>query len=152
MKRLFPTLLISLAACAIAFGLTFFLTSWLGRAQHACAPGDTMTWLQQEFSLTPAQTEAIRQLHAAYEPICEQHCLRIQEVKTKMETVAGDEARAAVQADFERLTQLCRASTLAHLQQVASHMTPEQGRRFLALTEPKLETTPHDKPVGWGTK
>ncbi|WP_043582152.1 periplasmic heavy metal sensor [Geminisphaera colitermitum] len=147
MKRLLYTALAALAACALAFGLTH----WLGCVPHATAGNDTLAWLQKEFALTPAQTDAIQKLHAAYEPICEEHCRRIQETRTRLAAASAApdaSAHAAAQSDLDHLTRLCRDTTLAHLRQVASQMTPEQGRRFLALTEPKLETAPHDQPMG----
>ncbi len=104
--------------------------------------------MQKEFLLTPAQTAAIRKLHEAYEPVCAEHCLRIQKSRTELAAATDANTRAAIQADLDRFSRICHDSTLAHLRQVAALMPPGQGRRFLALTEPKLETTEHVQPLG----
>ncbi|AHF89037.1 hypothetical protein OPIT5_00875 [Opitutaceae bacterium TAV5] len=143
MKRFLRIVFSALAAGLLAFGLT----AWLARPS-ASAPAGELAWLRAEFSLTPEQAAAVEKLHAAYEPVCEDHCARVQQARADLDAAATPEARAAATAELARLEQLCKDTTRAHLREVAACMDPAQARRFLALTEPRLDATAHAGPVG----
>ena len=72
-------------AIAVGFG-AYGLTLWLAPS-HA-ADADEMAWLRREFRLTAAQAEKIGQLHAAYEPVCMEHCMQILATRKRMKGLA----------------------------------------------------------------
>ena len=135
--------LLVVAAAALAFGLTTVCM----RPAHT-ADMDEMAWMQTEFHLTPAQTAAIEQLHADYEPICMDHCSLIAHARKDLASAATPEAKAAAQAELTRLEAVCHDATLAHVQRVAAAMSPQEGARFLKLVGPKVSGQSHDAPLG----
>ncbi|MDR1280537.1 MAG: hypothetical protein LBK99_06910 [Opitutaceae bacterium] len=143
MKRALCIIVSALAAGLLAFGLT----AWLARPSVS-APAGELAWLRAEFLLTPAQAAAVEKLHAAYEPVCEEHCARVRQARADLDGTVTPEARAAATAELARLERLCKDTTRAHLREVAACMDPAQARRFLALTEPRLDATAHAGPVG----
>ena len=114
---------------------------------------DEMTWLREEFALTPAQVTAIEQLNIAYEPICDDHCQRISSARRRLKTLEaapntpGAEL-AAAQTAWQALCDECTTATRAHLEAVAAQMSPEQGKRYVELVGPKLTRREPGKPFG----
>lgn len=137
MKRYALLLALAVVVAAGSFALTRQL---LPRAEE-----DQMAWLVREFKLTPAQTAAVAKLQADYQPVCAGHCQLIMAARERLAAAPDD---AAVQADIARLAQKCHDATRQHLREVAARMAPEQGRRFLALVEPKLSRHTHQGPFG----
>jgi hypothetical protein len=120
-------------------------------ALHAAAlKGDTMEWLRTDFHLSDAKLSEIRQLHDAYAGSCEEHCRMIQEAtraRRALEAAHGD--KAAMEAANERiqaLRSLCEGAIAAHVRKVASLMSPDDGRRYLALVLPKIANFDHTAP------
>lgn len=116
---------------------------------------DEMTWLRREFALTPAQAAAIDKLHRDYEPVCAEHCRRIAEVQAKLHALktAGAksaEERSAAEREWNAIADECTTATRVHLEKVAAEMSPDQGRRYLALVGPKL--TQHNSGVPFGLR
>ncbi len=146
MKTFARLSLLALAVAALAFGLTHWL------APHPQTPADEITWLTSEFHLTTAQTAAIEKLHAAYDPVCMEHCRLIRETRTRLislktSTPRDAAAYAAAEAEMTHLKGICHDATQKHLEAVAAQMSPAEGRRFLVLTLPKLSAQSHDAPL-----
>jgi Spy/CpxP family protein refolding chaperone len=138
--------LLALVVAALAFGLT----RWL--APHPHADADEMAWMKTEFHLTPAQTAAIEKLHEDYSPVCMEHCRLIREARARLTALDAANQRAtpdyaAAQAEMTRLKAVCHDATQKHLKAVAAQMSPDEGRRFLDLTIPKLAGQSHDAPL-----
>jgi len=138
--------LLALVVATLAFGLT----RWL--APHSHADDDEMAWMKTEFHLTLAQTAAIEKLHDDYNPVCMEHCRLIRETRTRLTTLEAANQRttpgyAAAQAEMTRLKGMCHDATQKHLEAVAAQMSPDEGRRFLDLTLPKLAGQSHDAPL-----
>lgn len=110
--------------------------------------GSDIAWLRMEFKLSDEQFAAIEKLHADYGPQCASHCAAIMEtndeVKKLERSEAGTDELAAARQRMADLETVCNAATRAHLQKVAAVMSPEDGRRFLRMTEQHLSSQPHD--------
>lgn len=149
MKRL---LVFILCTCLAAVG-SFMVTRWAGAPKQLPAD-EQLAWLQAEFQLTPAQAAAVKILHDDYQPVCRDHCQKIQQAKAGRDSakrVAGASAGSVVEAanaEVERVEAVCRDATQVHLQRVAALMEPVQGARFLALVLPKLAKQSHEGPIG----
>ena len=145
MKRLFWLIGLALVAGAVAFAIT-------QRCVNRPMP-DEMTWLREEFALTPAQAAAIEQLNTAYEPVCADHCQRIGAARRRLqalETSSNPQSTelATAQATWQALCDECTTATRGHLEAVAAQMSPEQGKRYLDLVGPKLTRRNPGKPFG----
>lgn len=108
---------------------------------------DQVTWIAREFKLTSDQKAAVEKLHRAYLPVCSDHCALIVEARERLAAKPHD---AALQAEVVRLERRCQQATLAHVREVAACMAPEQGRRFLALVEPRI--VHHDHAAAFDLK
>jgi hypothetical protein len=89
----------------------------------------------------------IEAMHAAYEPVCEEHCLRLHrasaEVRRLRAARAGDPEIAAAAATVARVDAECRASLEAHVRAVAAVMGEPAGSRYLAIVLPRLAGFDH---------
>lgn len=117
-------------------------------ALHAAvAQGDTMEWLRTDFHLSDAQLSEVRRLHEAYSGTCDEHCRAIQEAmraRKALEAAHGDEAALqAAASKIQGLRALCEASIADHVRKVAALMSPEDGRRYLALVLPRIANFDH---------
>lgn len=145
MKRSLLFAFIALIAAWSAFAIT-------KRYVQRMAP-DEMTWLRDEFALTPAQVAAIEKLHADYAPICADHCSRIAQARKRLQAVRDNPQssaaeRASAEADWQALCNECTVATRQHLEAVAAQMSPEHGRRYLELVGPKLTQREMETPFG----
>ena len=131
-------------AVMVATG-SYFVTR--GIAPQIAPPADEgeQAWLQREFKLSPEQAVAVEKMQAAYQPVCAEHCRLIMAAHDRL---AAHPDEAAARQEIARLEQICHDATLQHLRDVAAQMSPEQGRRFLALVEPKVSRQQHDGPLG----
>lgn len=136
-------LLVALLAGAAGFGLTRLL-----QPAPRFDAGDELTWLTHEYELTAAQAQTIAALHAAYRPICAEHCAAIADAKDRIANLPADTDHVVVQAQVERLVVACHDATRAHLEAVAAAMSPEQGKRYLAQIGPRLSAHQHNQPFG----
>lgn len=137
MKRYLFTLAVVVLVAAASYAITRRVME---------APEETpATWLQREFKLSDAQLAAVEKLQADYEPICAEHCSLVMEARERLRTSPSD---PALNAEVFRLKKTCVDATAEHLRQVAAQMAPDQGRRFLALMQPKLSGHDHAKPLG----
>ncbi len=147
MKTFVRLTLLTLIVAALAFGLT----RWMA-CSHAGSDADEMAWMKTEFHLTPAQTAAIEKLHDDYNPVCMDHCRLIRDARVRLTALETANQRATpdyatAQADMTRLKGVCNDATRKHLEAVAAQMSPDEGRRFLALTLPKLAGQSHTAPL-----
>jgi hypothetical protein len=135
-----------LVGVVVAVGLGSY---GLSRALWPVAPEneDQVAWLAREFRLTPAQRAEVEKLHCGYLPVCSDHCAMIVDARERLADRPGD---TALQAEVAQLEIRCQRSTLAHVRQIAACMAPEQGRRFLALVEPRI--LHHDHQAAFGLK
>jgi hypothetical protein len=141
MRRLLTLLAVVLVVGAASYGVTRLLTP------PPPADEDQVTWLAREFSLNAAQTQAVRQLHEDYIPVCSDHCAAIVAARERLAAHPHD---AALQAQVARLERVCQQATLDHVRAVAACMAPAEGRRFLALVEPRILR--HDHQAAFGLK
>jgi hypothetical protein len=146
MKFLLGTLTI-IALLAAGTGITCYRLNAEPALQAAVAQGDAMAWLRADFHLTDRQFAAIKQLHEAYAPSCAEHCRRIQEeteLRDRLRASAGDPAAlAAANRDLLTLRHTCETAIAAHVRKVAALMSPDDGRRYLALVLPKIAAFDH---------
>lgn len=129
MKRWFTLLTIVLCVGAGSYGLT----RWLGPAPKA--DEDHLSWMAREFDLTAEQKTCVEKLQRDYIPVCSDHCALIVDARERLAARPED---TALRQEVAALERRCQQATLAHVRQVAACMTPAQGRRFLALVEPRI--------------
>lgn len=145
--------IVILLVTALFVGLgTYALTRALAPAPLAGEAGfDELRWLSREFKLTPTQAAAIAHLHATYQPVCEQHCATILDLRAQLAALPADvpaATLAAAEAALVAATATCANASRDHLHAVAAHMSPAQAARYLALVEPKLTAHDHARPLG----
>lgn len=116
----------------------------------AVAKRDALEWLRVDFQLSDSQFEKIKQLHANYSRVCETHCLAIQEATrahNRLKATSTDGvALAAAETQVKDLRTVCETAIVAHVRQCAEEMSPEAGRRYLALVLPKISDFDHRAP------
>jgi hypothetical protein len=137
-----------IAAIAGAVGFCCFRAGGDGEVATALARNDAMAWLRSDFQLTEAQFAAIKQLHDSYSVVCEGHCRDIQEaarVRNDLKAKANVEAGALAEADrrLQELRLVCESAITTHVRRCAAEMSPEAGRRYLALVLPKIKDFDH---------
>lgn len=101
-------------------------------------PAGEMDWLHAEFNLTDEQFSKIKVLQEAYEPKCDQMCMRIREANANLDQLitanttmtpqveAALRECASVQAD-------CRREMLRHIYTVSAEMNPDSRERYLRM-------------------
>lgn len=134
-----------LAVVALVGAGSYFATRVLWPTPPA--DEDQVAWIAREFELTAEQKTAVAKLHDDYLPICSDHCAMIVDARERLAARPGD---ATLAAEVTRLERRCQQATLAHVRRVAACMAPEQGRRFLALVEPRI--LEHDHNAAFGLK
>lgn len=147
MKNLWRTLAILVLAAA-ATGFVCYRLSGDPALHAAIREGDAMAWLRADFHLDDRQFAAIKQMHDAYAPSCAEHCRLIQEAMVTRDAIAathGSDAAAIAAAErtLEQLRTACETAIAAHVRKVAAVMSPEDGRRYLALVLPKIAEFDH---------
>jgi hypothetical protein len=145
-KYLFATLGV-IAVAAGATGVVSYRVSYDPALHAAAAHGDALEWLRTDFHLDNRQFAAIQALHAAYSGTCAEHCRRIQEATRLRQALLAEhsnpDAVAAANRQLQDLRSTCETALDHHLRQVAALMSPEDGRRYLALVLPKIATFDH---------
>ncbi len=145
MKRLALFLVVVLAAAVSAYGLTYYL--------RTRQPEDQWVWLHREFHLNAAQLVRVRALHEAYQPICADHCRRIMAAQQRLAALDRSGRKntpefVATLNQWEGVKRECQETTLRHLQAVATAMSPDDGRHYLALMVPRVVRSDHLEPLG----
>ena len=146
------------ALLAVVAGAAGFVSYRLGcdtEVQQALMKRDALAWLRTDFHLSDAQFAEIRKLHESYSKVCEEHCRAIQEAAVACDAVKSGpqpDARAieAAEQRVQELRQICETAIAAHVRQVASEMSPTEGRRYLALVLPKIADFDHHAPPDVG--
>ena len=147
MKYLWGTLAV-LVLLATTAGFVGYRMNCDPLLHTAAAKGDSLAWLRTDFHLTDAQFAAIRDLHESYAGTCAEHCRMIQEAtKARNALKAADRtdpaAVAAAEQNLQELRLHCETAITRHVRQVAALMSPEDGRRYLALVLPKIANFDH---------
>jgi len=140
-RDIFRILIVAVLVGSAAFVLARGLSS-------SPEPKNELTWLVQEFELTESQAAEVSALHAAFKPICEQHCDAIHSAQQDLMAARNEAERTAAMARLTELERVCHDATRAHLEQVAAFMRPDQRKRYLAMIEPRLSAYRHGAPFG----
>lgn len=123
---------------------------------EALAKRDALAWLRADFKLTDAQFAAIEKLHKSYSVVCEEHCRAIQDASRDRNTLKSGAATpqqiAAAEKRVQELRTICETAIAAHVREVASHMSPAQGERYLAMILPKIADFDHQAAPDLGLK
>jgi hypothetical protein len=143
--------LATLALIAAAAGTTWFVSYRMGTEASihaALEKGDALEWLRSDFNLNDSQFAAVKRLHESYATVCEEHCRAIQDAARqrdamRAQTSSDPAALAGVEKKVQELRKICETAIAAHVREVATHMAPEQGRRYLALVLPKIKDFDH---------
>lgn len=139
-------LLLSTAALIAGMGTFAITRSQLSPATSATSATlldelPELAWLRKELALTDEQFARIGHLHAAYRPVCEEMCHRIDESLERLETVAmrsrstGPELEEAIK-NHERVRAECKMRMLEHLYEISRLMSDQQAERYLAMVLP----------------
>ena len=131
------------AAAAGAVGGACYCLGGDPALRSAAARHDAMAWLRSDFHLTDAQAGAIGKLHAAYAPACDEHCRLVREAiqaRDALRSARADDAAALAAAEqkVRELHATCEAALNEQVRSVAALMSPEDGRRYLALLLPMI--------------
>ncbi len=132
MRNLLITLGVALVACAVAFGVFYFLNEDEA-IRRAARDGDAMAWLQAEFHLDAGQFAAIKQLHDDYGVVCAGHCT----------TIMNARQRSAPAEELAHLESICVDAMTTHFRRVAALMPPTQGERYLVTVLPRIPGYTH---------
>lgn len=150
-------LVVTLAALALAATITSAIAYRSGddrAARSALAQTDAMEWLRADFGLTEPQFAAIKKLHDDYSAICEEHCRAIQDAARILRGLKQRQASGAEIADAESTVQhlrvVCESAIATHVRRCAAEMSPEAGKRYLALVLPKIKDFDHTAPPDLG--
>jgi hypothetical protein len=146
MRRLVLFVTLIIAVAGTAYGLTYYFNA-------NRQPVDQWTWLQREFHLDGAQLARIRALHAAYQPVCADHCSRIMAAQARLTGLAQAGRKNTPEylstlGDWEAIRHECNEATFHHLQAVAAVMNPADGRRYLDMMVPRIVRADHIGPLG----
>ena len=147
MKYLTGTLAV-LVLLAAAAGFVGYRTCCDPMLHTAAAKGDPMEWMRVDFHLTDTQFTAIRALHDSYSGSCAEHCRMIQDAtkaRNALTAAHGADPAALIAAEqkIQELRAHCETAITRHVRQVAALMSPEDGRRYLALILPKIADFDH---------
>lgn len=130
-------LFLAVVLCGAAIvSLSSLVARWVC-AQHLTRPDDDLAWLRQEFHLSNADMQRIRQLHEGYLPKCREMCDHIAAKKAELQTALTKNQGATLEteqilAEVAALRAQCQAQMLRHFTEVSQAMPPEQGQRYLA--------------------
>jgi len=136
MRRSLLILIALLLAGAVIVGTSCLLAQRI-YVHRLAASGDDLGWLRDEFHLSDAEMQRIRQLHEGYLPKCHENCALIAAKKRELQAEL-DKAQGMTPEARQKLTEVaglraqCQASMLAHFFEVSRAMPPEQGHRYLA--------------------
>jgi hypothetical protein len=148
MKRPLLILVFAVLAASALFASSYLMSR---RVCEACGASstDNVEWLRQEFHLTDAEMNHMRQLHDGYMPKCAAMCEQIAAKKQELDAALAGSTNITPVAK-QKLTELallraeCQAQMLQHFIEVSQAMPPEQGRRYLAEME-RLTVGSHEQ-------
>jgi hypothetical protein len=139
MKRPLLILIIALLAGSALFASSYFMSR---RVCESCSSSsaDKLDWLRQEFHLSDAEMQHVRELHNGYLPKCGEMCAKIAAKKLELDAALAGSTNISADAK-QKLTELailrsqCQAQMLDHFIEVSQAMPAEQGHRYLAEME-----------------
>ena len=146
-KYVLATIALVVAAAATTWFVCYRIST--EPAIHAALEkGDALEWLRNDFALDAAQFAAVKRLHESYATVCEAHCQAIQDAARHRDSLraqasADPTALAGAEKKVQELRLICETAIAAHVREVATHMAPEQGRRYLTLVLPKIKDFDH---------
>lgn len=154
MKYILITAALILAAAATACGIVYVLSD-KPEIRAARKEGDAMAWMRAEFKLNDEQVAKIEAVHSAYGKVCAVHCRDVQAAMDalaalKADRAASPEQLAAAEQKLRATMAVCEEATAAHVKNVATYMSPEQGARYLALVLPRITGYHHKGPPDLG--
>ena len=135
-----------LLVVVVASGAAFLLTRYFSATPPTSI--NEVEWLTQEFALDQQQAGEIASLHAAYQPICADHCAAIMSTRQSIAEATNDSDRSRSESALRDLQDTCQESTRDHLAAVAAVMDSAQGQRYLDLIGPRLTDHEHAEPFG----
>ncbi len=142
---------------AVSMVLAFAAALWITREslRPSESPAEAgLRWLKEEYSLEDGAFERIAALHHEYFRRREHMCRQIDDAdgqllgRNRQRGLQPGEMDARLSRD-RLVCADCEEAAIQHLRQVAAHMPPEQGKRFLenilpAIQQQRLE---HDSRV-----
>jgi hypothetical protein len=139
MKRPLLILIIALLAGSALFASSYFMSR---RVCESCVSSSTdkLDWLRQEFHLSDADMQHVRELHNGYMSKCAEMCAKIAAKKEELDAALAGSTNISDEAK-QKLTELailrsqCQAQMLNHFIEVSQAMPPQQGRRYVAEME-----------------
>lgn len=139
--RLFLLVIIAAVLAASAFQVTRQLQP-TGPTRESIG----LEWLRKEYQLSDEAHERIIQLHQEYFSRCDAMCAEMIAAhrpstlrhRSKTSTSSLEERLQREKAICER----CLNNMIGHLREVSTHMSPEQGRRFLSDILPEVTHPP----------
>ena len=142
-------LVILLAAVALGVGM-FYGSRWMLSCncevtgvvptEHGSLLPE-LEWLRHSLDLTDSQFEKVKALHLAYQPTCEELCLRVHR-SNEVLLAASTKSRAVEGGVAEHLRERanlaveCQQAMLQHVYETAACMQPEQAEKYLHLVLP----------------
>jgi len=101
-------------------------------------PEGEMDWLRSEFNLTDDQFAKIKALQQAYQPKCNQLCIRILEANANLDQLIS--SNTAVTPEVEAALKQCAAvqedchrAMLGHIYAITAQMNPASRDRYLQM-------------------
>jgi hypothetical protein len=148
MMRYVLATITAIIVAAAAAGFICYQSCSNAEVQAAVQKGDALEWLRTDFNLNEAQFASVKRLHESYAVECEAHCNAIQNAarrreELKTQSPVNATALAEAQQKVEELRAVCETAIASHVRQVAAHMSPDQGARYLALVLPKIKDFDH---------
>jgi hypothetical protein len=143
-------LLVFVALVLAVAGTAYAVTYYFGASRR---PEGEWTWMRREFHLNPAQLARIQDLQAAYKPTCVAGCARIMAARKDVDRLERDGLRdspayfAAIR-QWQENRRSCNEACFRHLLAVAAVMSPAEGRRYLAMMTPRIQTPEHRGLMG----
>ena len=150
MRRVGYIVIVGLIAAVVGYTCTY-LAGIKGQHDVEKSNQPALAWLQQEYQLNNAQFVCVCQLHAAYQPKCDEMCREIDAMNARLQNllVATNVVTHEIKQALTQNAQLrveCEQMMLAHFYAVAQVMPPEQGKRYLAWVRQETLASDQAKP------
>jgi hypothetical protein len=139
-------------ALGALLGVVAYLTVYgvrTGAHRELCEEvGAELAWIKQEFALSDADFERVKDLHEAYKPVCAEMCQSIDIKNAELAHLLEDSDNltpeiSEIVGEVTELTKECRLKMLEHFFRVSQAMPPEQGRKYLLWMHQQTLTPSH---------
>lgn len=141
----------AIVALAILAGGASYLCFHHTMSVSAGQSHDSLMWVRHEFKLSGERLAKVEALHEAYESVCAEHCIAIAESRTELKrlqtTAASTSEIEAAAAKVKAVDANCKASTEAHIKEVATLIGGDEGRRYLSIVLPRVVMFDHAGPA-----